>query len=535
MELSTCTNCSKSFSISEAELKECEKIVPIIGGDVFALPYPTRCRECREQRRLAWRNEKSLYQRACSLCEKKIIAQYPPNTPFPVYCSTCWWSDENDGTRYGQDVDFSRSFFEQFQELLQKVPRINLSSSNNENCDYVNYTNYSKDCYLVIGSHRAEKCSYSWRAHDCLKCNDCMQVTNSQYCYSCVDCENCYEVLHAQNCENCHSSSYLLNCRGVKNSFMCCNLVNKEFCIFNEQFTKEEYAKKKQDLEQNRDGLWKMFQEFCLKFPRKSQSIIASEACDGDYIINSKHCEDAFSVKECEDCFDVYLMERAKDCVSCDIVGWPAEMCYESTSTAVNAVRNYFSSLCWTCSDMYYCESCFNSHDLFLSTGLQKKSYCILNKTYEKEEYFLLVKKIVEQMKSNGEWGEFFPIAISPFGYNETTAQEYYPLTAEEATARHIPWSNYEQPVTDVVASVCEVTGKKFRITKSEMEFYETYGIPLPTKCPNQRQAERMALRNPKTLWSRGCGKCGAAIRSPFEAGRPEIVYCEKCWLEAVY
>jgi hypothetical protein len=36
-------------------------------------------------------------------------------------------------------------------------------------------------------------------------------------------------------------------------------------------------------------------------------------------------------------------------------------------------------------------------------------------------------------MKSTGEWGEFFPLPLSPFGYNETVAQDYFPLTSEEA------------------------------------------------------------------------------------------------------
>ena len=35
-------------------------------------------------------------------------------------------------------------------------------------------------------------------------------------------------------------------------------------------------------------------------------------------------------------------------------------------------------------------------------------------------------------MISTGEWGEFFPSSLSPFGYNETVAQEYFPLTREE-------------------------------------------------------------------------------------------------------
>jgi hypothetical protein len=36
-------------------------------------------------------------------------------------------------------------------------------------------------------------------------------------------------------------------------------------------------------------------------------------------------------------------------------------------------------------------------------------------------------------MKSTGEWGEFFPLSLSLFGYNETVAQDYFPLAQEEA------------------------------------------------------------------------------------------------------
>lgn len=39
-------------------------------------------------------------------------------------------------------------------------------------------------------------------------------------------------------------------------------------------------------------------------------------------------------------------------------------------------------------------------------------------------------------MKQTGEWGEFFPISISPFSYNETTAYDYFPLNQENVTTK---------------------------------------------------------------------------------------------------
>jgi hypothetical protein len=83
-----------------------------------------------------------------------------------------------------------------------------------------------------------------------------------------------------------------------------------------------------------------------------------------------------------------------------------------------------------------------NVSNLFLCVGLRNKSYCILNKQYTKEEYEELVPRIIEKMMTTPlrqgfegqmEWGEFFPTSLSPFGYNETVAQEYFPMMREEA------------------------------------------------------------------------------------------------------
>jgi hypothetical protein len=58
-----------------------------------------------------------------------------------------------------------------------------------------------------------------------------------------------------------------------------------------------------------------------------------------------------------------------------------------------------------------------------------------LNKQYTKEEYNILVPKIIEHMISTGERGEFFPPKYAPFGYNESLANEYFPLRQTEALA----------------------------------------------------------------------------------------------------
>ena len=116
-ETRSCQNCKQDFIIEAEDFSFYEKI---------KVPPPTWCPECRFQRRLLWRNERNLYHRQCELCNRNFITMYSADKPFSVYCPECWWSDKWDSLRYGRDYDFSRPFFEQFKELMLRVPRMSL-------------------------------------------------------------------------------------------------------------------------------------------------------------------------------------------------------------------------------------------------------------------------------------------------------------------------------------------------------------------------------------------------------------------------
>lgn len=130
------------------------------------------------------------------------------------------------------------------------------------------------------------------------------------------------------------------------------------------------------------------------------------------------------------------------------------------------------------------------------------------------------------------ERGEFFPIAASPFGYNETLAQEYFPLSKDDAIKHCYKRQDHEYPINvpkniatirrnDLVghpdmysddilskAIICDVSGKPFRIMKQELAFYRANALQIPTKHPDIRHFERMRLRNPRKLWKRTCTEC---------------------------
>ena len=88
-----------------------------------------------------------------------------------------------------------------------------------------------------------------------------------------------------------------------------------------------------------------------------------------------------------------------------------------------------------------------------------------------------------------------------------------YPINVPE-NAQTIKAQDFPDKIDDIPNDIvnkvisCEVTGKPFRIVKPELEFYRKHNLPLPHKHPDQRHAERMAIRNPRKLWDRTCAKC---------------------------
>ena len=159
-------------------------------------------------------------------------------------------------------------------------------------------------------------------------------------------------------------------------------------------------------------------------------------------------------------------------------------------------------------------------------------------------------------------WGEFFDPSLSPFGYNETVAQEYFPLTREEALAR---WykrqdKNYDPVIPEWVETIerknfsdeernvlrddpnivkkifiCEMSGRPFRLISQEVAFYKKHNIQLPSKHPDVRHQERLAKRPPRELHLRNCDKCGKEMISVYDKNFEGNVYCEACYQKEVY
>lgn len=561
--MKTCKRCGHEFLIEEQDLEFYKKVSPKFDGKTFEIPAPTLCADCRQQREIAFRNERNLYHRKCDKCHASIISMFHPNEKI-VYCSKCWWEDDFKPLSYGRDFDFSRPFFEQFSELMNEVPLPHLVIGNGENSDYTNYSWVSKNCYLLSASDYNEDCYYSTYLFRSNNCFDCLFVNDSELAYECVDAKKCYACAFLQNCQECTDSYFCYDCRSCNNCLGCVGLRNKSYYIFNERCSKEEYPKKKAEFfgkYKDLNLLREQFNKFELKFPHKYAEIENCDDCSGDHLMSCKNVHLGFDSVESQDSRRIALGLKTKDCFDCVGVAG-SELCYESVASPENYGLN-FCAITWPKSTfLNYCAMCRMSNNCFGCVSLHKNEYCILNKQYTKEEYEKLVPKIIEHMrapasadggKKMGEWGEFFSMTLAPFAYNETLANEYFPMSEEEVSKAGLKWyedrsekmykgPQYEIPenIKDVDEDVCkkilvcEVTGKPYKIIPQELKFYKRMDLPLPRRCPDQRHKDRMAMRNPRRLYERVCSECGVKLMSSYAEGRPEKICCEKCYLKIV-
>ncbi len=566
-----CQNCKKDFTIEPDDFGFYEKM---------NVPPPTFCPECRLIRRLAWRNERSLYNRECSLCKKKIVSIYNEELSMPVYCEKCWWGDGWDSTEYGAEYDFSRPFFVQLFELRRRVPALNLFSFMNINSPYCNMTNDFKNCYLVHDGTFSENVSYGSGVFSCKESQDLTMTRKCELCYELVTCINCYQTFFSQNCVDCVDVYFSHSLRNCNNCFGCTNLAGKSYCIFNEQYTKEEYEKKLKsfnlDSQKNIISLKEKIHDFWKKFPKKYYFGVRNVNVSGDYLENSKNAKECFGAANLEDSKFCSFVSNGPVRTTYDFshYGDNIELAYEclQCGDGVSNIRGGWGV--WTSSrNVNYCITSPGVSDVFGCVALKKKKYCILNKQYTKEEYGELFPKIIKHMNDMPyvdkegriyKYGEFFPFELSLFGYNETTAYEYFPLTKEQALEKGYRWcdkaergysitkkpENIPDSITDVDDSIlgevvaCEHSGKcnencmtAFRISAEDLKFHRRLNLPLPRLCPNCRHYQRVELRNPLKLWHRKCMNkgCQNEFETSYAPERPEIIYCEKCYNKEVY
>ena len=500
MDTRTCQNCKTDFQIEPDDFSFYEKM---------KVPVPTRCPLCRMVRRLSFRNERNLFRRKDAHTGKDSFSGFPVEANINTYENQYWYGDEWDALTYGMEYDFSKSFFEQFYDLLSRVPLPAKSSAGfMESSDYCNEAGRLRNAYLCFDADFIENSAYLVKGTNMKDSFDSHEVIDDELCYEDVMVYKSFRTFYSLDCESCVDVWFSKGLRGCTNCFGCVNLKGKSYHFFNEPLSKDEYEKRIAELDLGSYGsiahirteILKFWQQFPVKYYHGIRNLIFS----GERISDSKNVLDSVSIQEGE--------------------------------------------------NLRYCQ-----------IGLSKKQYCILNKQYTKEEYFTLRDAIIKQMNETPykditgrehAYGEFFPAEFSPIAYNESLAQDYVPLDREQAKERGFAWREPNArefqttilagDLPDAIADVsddilkeviaCENCKRAYRIIPIELQFYKRIGLPVPHKCHNCRFLDRYTFINKPKLYHRSCMNegCLNEFETSYAPTQPDIVYCETCYQREV-
>jgi len=556
----SCQNCKKDFTIEPEDFNYYEKI---------NVPPPTWCPPCRMERRLSVDNSWFPFWRNCNKCEKKMLSMFSPEKKLTVYCQHCWWSDSWDGTEYAMDYDPSRPFLEQVKELAMKTPYSALESTYTtlKNCEYSNSIAYSKNCFMTIWADFCEDVYYSSILNTLKWSSDCIRGWKSELCYGSRSFIRGYRVFFSEECDDCVDVWFSRNCYGSTNCIGCVNLRGAKNCIFNVQYSKEEYEKKFKEMSLDTSaGIKKLEKEankFWLTRPyREYHGHSFNLNVTGEYVYTSKNSKECYILNGAENCkwCQLITVDGSRDCM--DYTGWGngAELLYECSQTGDGASNCKFASHSFPDAlNTEYSHWSISGKNNFGCVNLKHKSYCILNKQYLKEDYEKLKKDIIEDMKKNPlvdklgrvwRYGEFFSLGFGNFPYNKSNAMRFLPKTKEEAISQGYDWDDTENPnvastvkseilpqtISETKDSIlqevieCINCKRSYKIIQGELELLRKLNLPLPHECPKCRENERFAKENKPGMYHRNCMKCEAPIYTPYAPDRSEIVYCVKCY-----
>ncbi len=565
-----CKYCSKDMILEDGDFEIYDKFSPAINWKKYPIKPQSVCSDCFEQRRLCLRNKRNLYKRKCDFTWKEMISLYSPDKKYKIYNKDVWWSDKWNALDYAMIFDENKWFFDQLDELVHNVPFPNLSIVNSENSEYNDGLVNSKNAYMCFWNNNLEDAYYTEESRLVKDSSDIWWSSEIEKSYECVDCANMYNSRYCSNWSNCSNTIFCKRCNNCHDCFMCYGLEWKKFHILNKGYTEEEYKAKMKDIDlSDYDKLLsykKMYRDFELTIPHVNLQTYAAENCMWDYVYNSKNAFNCFNVVGVQDCKNLYEWWRCSNVYDSSFIYDLEGPIIGSVNVFMNSKNVYFSEYIYDNSfNIFYSFNLKSCRNCFACVGLVGKEYCIFNRQYKMEDYAVEVERIIKVMMKSPlspllrgtEWWEFFPASMSRFGYNETEANEYYPLTEKESKENWFKWSDYIQPLPKVDKIIpanmlpskakdipddilnralkCEETGKPYRINKAELKFYRDNKLSIPRFHYDTRYKHRLLSKNQRIIYDRKCDKCSKDIKTTYSHGCPEIVYCEECYNKTIY
>jgi hypothetical protein len=124
----------------------------------------------------------------------------------------------------------------------------NITSTNSVSVEW-NYFTFSNNCINCFDCDFTENVKFAFDGWNLANSYDTsvswaeMGVSKWELIYDSENLVNCYKTLFCSTTWNCNNMFYSDTCFFCNNCFWCIGLVNKEYCVLNKQYTKDEYNK----------------------------------------------------------------------------------------------------------------------------------------------------------------------------------------------------------------------------------------------------------------------------------------------------
>src|SRR3972149_6548979 len=167
------------------------------------------------------------------------------------------------------------AFLNQFETLKKTLPLPDFHGNDIENSDYGDYLFSCKNVYYAFDVAECQNSLYIYDSITLEGCVDCTEVSERQYLYECVDCHDCFGYVE---------------------------LEQKKYCIFNKQYSKEEYFTKIKELKKKiRTEIFERVREIEKSLPKSESHQFQN--------VNSEYSNYAYFCGNSYYCFDVSDIE----------------------------------------------------------------------------------------------------------------------------------------------------------------------------------------------------------------------------------
>ena len=539
-----CPVSGKTWELTHEYLERCRK---------WNVP-PSKLHPFTRMKLLAsWGAGVDLWYKPHMLTGKPILTCSHPDVPGAVITDAEYWQKDW-GEEHSMDVNPSLSFFNQMQELNQKVPRAAFDSDTSENCVGGGYS-HSVNTLMLFGTYEAKDSFYVFRnktvdrvfdavcleqCQDSFSCAMSVRLNKCIQCFDSLDCINCQFCFDVRNCEHCFCST---------------NLRRRKYVFMNEQLSQEDYEKRMSEINLSCTSEFDAWREKFIEILRTDtvfpeHSNINVQNTNGEYIIDGLNASGYFmtGAKDVRDGWFIFGGENMESCV----IAASAQDCYYScVSTRSRDLKFSFvvydSQSCEFSIKLNNCENCFGC------IGLKRKKFHIFNKPYSEEDYWRWVDEIKCAMLDRGEYGDFMPTWLSPWPAQMSFASVAAPLTDDELKNLNTPSYDPVQgmrfapetsvPMKDVVEVPDCISGvgeewtrvqfedkeeqRRYNVSARELKVRKEKGYPFPRRHYRARLIELFRQINSPERENVACAKCGKEIEVAVHRMFPNRrVYC---------